>query len=736
MYRRLLTRLAVSLTGCAVLAASAHACRVIRPIPRPIHHPRPDRVLPMETKRHQADIEVQGPVATVTVESVFHNPNTVRMEGTYFFPLPAQGSVDRFSLWMNGEEVQGELLDADKARKVYEDIVRRIKDPGLLEYAGRGMVKLRVFPIAPNGDVRVRLRYRHVVPREGELYALAYPLGSARPDGDTAVEQASVRVRVRGQGPVGTVYSPTHKVDVTRPDARTAVAGWEARQVRPEREFLLYWAEDTGDLALRALTYAPPGEDGYALFLIAPQVDADEREAAAKDVVFVIDRSGSMQTDDKIDQARRALVYCLGRLRAQDRFNVVTFATGLDRFREGLVPATQENVAAAQDFARDVAASGGTAINEALAGALSMLGDSDHLPMVLFLTDGLPTVGETDPDAIVKNVASANDARARLFVFGVGYRVNAPFLDRLAETGRGARTYVKPEEDIEHKVSVLYNKVASPVLTDLDLACEGVRLREMYPHPLPDLFRGGQLTVLARFAGSGMHAVRLTGTAAGAQATYTEEVAFEGGSAEFLAPLWAARKVGYLLDEIRLHGENEELVSEVRRLGERYGIVTPYTSFLVVEEDAPAQARRELEEAQMTARRDWHRGAGVGAQAQARSRLGADLKQAESLAAPATAPAGEAGMAMDSLARAERARGVSRRQVKRVGAKTFVLRDGVWTDTDYDPDAGLPVERVEFLGDAYFRLVQEHPRLAAVFALGDKVVVQWRGRVYKVHRDG
>ncbi|MFH0910401.1 MAG: trypsin, partial [Planctomycetota bacterium] len=389
------------------------------------------------------------------------------------------------------------------------------------------------------------------------------------------------------------------------------------------------------------------------------------------------------------------------------------------------------------------------AIDEALQEGFSALqGSGDgRLPLLLFLTDGLPTIGETDIETILKHANDRNSGKARVFSFGVGYDVNTHLLDRLVENHRGERTYVKPEEDIEVKVSNLYEKIASPVLTDLSIECEGVRLYDLYPKAIPDLFRGSQLTLLGRFEGQGARRVVLRGKVNGKERSWSIEQDFSNATgASFLPALWAMRKVGYLLDEIRLHGENAELKDEVTRLGKRYGIATPYTSFLVVEEGellarhpgAPAAAMPSIEE-----RRDrlfsmnqsmedaLSKGEATGAGAQARSGMTQRFKEGN--VSYMITDSRKMAESMGVNVEAERLpAGIGQLHIKRLEGKTFFLKDGVWTDSEYDEAAPQKAREIRFLSDEYFALLKAEPEIAKFLSLGEKIIVTWKGTVYKI----
>src|SRR5262249_1254454 len=297
-----------------------------------------------------------------------------------------------------------------------------------------------------------------------------------------------------------------------------------------------------------------------------------------RDMVFVLDTSGSMR-GPKMDQARRALKYCLGNLNSKDRFAVLNFATVVNRYRDGLVDASAEQLDQARKWVDALEATGGTAIDAAMNAALDLRPrDGTRTFTVVFFTDGQPTVGETNPEKILKNVSAKNTANTRIFTFGVGDDVNATMLDQMAEQSRAVSTYVRPAEDIEAKVSGLYSKISHPVLANLKLtAGAGISLVEVYPPQLPDLFHGGQLVVLGRYCGQGHAAVTLSGTVGKDTRQFVYELSFPdrtSAAREFVEHVWARRKVGYLLDQIRANGTSKELVEEVTLLAKKYGIAT------------------------------------------------------------------------------------------------------------------------------------------------------------------
>ncbi len=549
--------------------------------------PQDKTLPPFAMVSHKVVASIDEQVAITTVEQTFRNHTDRNLEATYVFPVPRGASVDKFTMWVDGKETEGELLDAKKAHQVYTEIVRRTQDPGLLEYLGNSMMRMRVFPIPPRGDQKVKISFKSIAQKDGNRVEYIYPL---KTDGKSTqtLEDFSVKVTLRSQHAIHNIYSPTHAVNVTRRGDKEASIEFEKNQAVLDKDFQLFYGFGDSDIGFTSLLYKPvTTEDGYFMFLVSPQQDA-EMKRVPRDLVLVLDTSSSM-SDVKMAQAKKALKYTLGQLGPDDRFGIVRFSTGVTPFRDKLVPANREYLEAAVKWVEGIRQQGGTAILPALDEAVAMRTDDNARPFtVIFFTDGLPTVDETDSDKIVKKVMDKNSANTRIFTFGVGDDVNAAMLDQLAEATRSVSTYVRPAEDIETKVASLYGKISHPVLTDVRLTVgEGVRLDEIYPSKLPDIFNGTQLVVIGRYSGHGHKAVKLSGMVGGERKEFVYEVTFPERTAadvgkDFVEPLWARRKVGFLLDQIRVNGEKKELIDEVVLLAKRYGIATPYTSYLVV----------------------------------------------------------------------------------------------------------------------------------------------------------
>jgi Ca-activated chloride channel family protein len=704
-----------------VPAAPALADGIIIPKPPP-NVPIVD-VPYLTIKYHRVTVTIEDQVATTHVDQVFVNEGRYEVEGTYLFPLPEGATISEFAMWVDGEKLEGQVLERDEARRIYEDIVRRRRDPALLEYVGRDAFQASIYPIPPSGERRIELEYSQVLPMDNGLVEYVYPLNtekfSPRP-----LEEVTINVTVHSNEPLKAIYSPSHDVDVERRGDHNALVGYEEYDVKPDRDFVLYYTVSPEDVGLNLLSYRPDGKgDGFFLLLAAPKVEVEAQQVIAKDVILVLDVSGSMR-GDKIEQAKEALNFVLDNLNDEDRFNIVAFSTSTRAYARDLVPADERGEA--RGFVDRLQATGSTDINRALLEALSMA-DKGRPTILVFLTDGLPTVGEVDVDRIIANVGDTAPKNVRIFPFGVGYDVNTTLLDTIAQNHRGASGYVRPEEAIDEKISAFYAKVSTPLLADLEIDFGQIEVDDVYPYPLPDLFAGTQLVVVGRYQNGGDTTLTLRGEVNGEPHTFRyDEVAFhrEGGE-EFIARLWATRKIGYLLQQIRLHGEEKELVDEIVDLSIRYGIITPYTSFLVEETEMALREAGRSEIAhnlQATA----SPAPASGQQAVERSAGEKALSGANAPAAP-TMPAGVGGGVTDQY-------GNVMSPVKYVGDKTFVLTDGVWTDTTFDPDRMQAVP-VSFGSDDYFALVTARPEWGRYLALGDHLVVVLDGKAYEV-REG
>lgn len=693
--------------------------------------PPPDvvRVPPLSLKYHRVTVEIDDQVARTKIDQVFLNDFHRDLEGTYIFPLPKGANITDFAMYINGERISAELLEREKARQIYHDIVNRMKDPALLEYFDRDLFKVRVYPIPAHGEKRIQLEYAEVLKADAGLVRYHYPLDterfSARP-----LQEVSLAATIRSQAPIKSVYSPSHEVVIGRASDQIATVSFEETQTLPDKDFILYYTVSEKTVGLNLMTYKKTREDGYFMLMVSPGYEAADHQLP-KDIVFVLDTSGSMRRDGKMRQAQDALIYGLHGLNADDRFGLVTFSTTVNTFDNVLHPASKDRIQEATQFVDKLESRGGTDIYEALNIALGMFEAQSTRPKILvFLTDGLPTVGLTEYTDILKKVQQKNTALVRLFTFGVGYDVNTHLLDELAESSKAVSAYIEPKEDLEVIVSNFFDKIDAPVLSDLALNIDGAGVYDVFPKALPDLFRGSQLLVCGRYRQSGTFDLSLSGMVQAQKQEHKYSIDFPASALtnDFLPRIWASRKIGYLLDQIRLHGEEQELKEEVIELAKKFGIVTPYTSYLVTEDE-------EIETDHRPRPRPLFQELSNAPAAGSSGSTGKNAADEMYRMRPQEAPAitrgftetkdGEVAVRvskdLQKLKGEQTVSTTSLSDITYIGTKTFYRIDGVWTDSEYE--SGVETVNIAYGSDAYFKLLDVRPELGQYLSLGDQLIL-------------
>ena len=531
------------------------------------------------------DARVREQVAEVQVSQTFYNPGSAVIESEYLFPLPEEGAIQNFVLMVDGKEMPGRLLPKEEARRIYEEIVRTKRDPALLEYMGRGLFRTSVFPIPPGAERKVTLRYTQLLKRERDVVEFVYPLSTQRFT-SKPIQRLNLAMRIESKEPIKSIYSPIYDAVIRRDGEREAKVDLTLRDTVPSSDFKLVYTLAEGSIGATVLSYRPDGDDGYFLLLASPQVKPADEKPRPKSVVFVLDRSGSM-AGKKIEQAKNALAFVLNNLREDDTFNIIAYDDRVEAFKPELQRYNSSTRDEAARFVSNIREGGSTNINDALKSALGMLQDENKPNYVIFLTDGLPTAGETGELKIADNARQANRMHARLFVFGVGYDVNARLLDRLSGGNSGTSEYVRPDEDIEKHVGAFYAKMTRPVLAGISIDFQSVDVNRTYPRDIPDLFEGGQIVWVGRYRQSNDTKVTISGKVGGEKRSieFRADLAERGrgSSFDFVERIWAIRRVGFIIDQIDMNGQNKELTEELVSLSRKYGILTPYTSFLADE---------------------------------------------------------------------------------------------------------------------------------------------------------
>jgi Ca-activated chloride channel family protein len=684
--------------------------------------PGVDRGFAVERVRGEVHVRIEGRAALVEVSEWFRNDGPRVAEGHYLYPLPGDAVFRGFSLFQGDAELRGEIMDAQQARSIYEEIVRRRADPALIELAGQGLLRARVFPMEPGTERKVTLRYTQLLVRAGDALQLdwvgARP-GRASADHERIGAPASQRsptsfdVLVEG-GAFLDPFSPTHVLEVGRAGGKLAVRLSEELVGRLSLFFPL--ARDAIGVSVAA--HRPPGEDGYAMLTLSPGRGAPEQQP--RDVTVVLDVSGSM-SGEKIAQAREALRFLLGTFEDDDRFRLIAFSNAVHMHSDDWVRATPASIGDARHWVDGLVADGGTNIGAALGEAFRLGSPPERLPLVVFLTDGLPSVGEQSPERLA-DLAEQRSGRVRVFAFGVGNDVNTHLLDRLGDAGRGSTQYVQPGENVERALGLLALKIRHPVLTDVEIAGAPVRLTEVYPVRLPDVFAGDELVVFARYQGEGDGRLRVRGRQSGRETTFETVASFPRRTEAnaYITRLWASRKLGHLMRQLWTEGESESLVQQIKDLAVRYGLPSPYTSYLVQEPDRlvdrpglPAGVRRDAASPSMAS----------GEAAVRRAQEARSFREAKTVGALKAAEDEVIGR-----------RGLEADATRTVAGRIFRRDDGVWVEVLLDP--GLEVIRVKAFSPAWLRMTEALPELRPVLRELTRVTLAGASVAISVGADG
>jgi len=560
----------------------------------------------------QVGVVILEQAATTTMDISLKNTSGSRQEAELLVPVPEGAAIRGFDFQGSGEEPSAELLPKDKAVATYEAIVAKIKDPALLEFAGLNLIRSSVFPIDAHGTQKIRLTYEHLLAADGARVDYTLP----RTESIDYKVPWEVSIKIKSRKPISTVYSPSHEIGVEKTGGRIAAVRIDQEAMsEPGPLQVSYLMDLDGGVTASLIAYPDVRIDGGYFLLLAglpadaTVMDADGAPSVRREVTLVIDRSGSM-AGEKLDQAKEAAVQVIDGLYDGEAFNVIDYSDSIASFAPAPVVKNKTNAKEARHYVRRLTASGGTNIHDTLMEALRPKPIKGTLPIVLFLTDGLPTIGVRSEVAIREAVEKANKHKRRVFTFGVGYDVNAPLLNYLARNSRAVSTYVLPGEEIESKVSQVYRRLFGPVLSSPELHVIGAggevttrRVAELMPSQLPDLFEGDQLVLLGKYTADAPLRFRLEGDFHGKRRTFQFKFMLDKATTKnsFVPRLWASRKIGMLIDEIRQAGAEsgsvvsviaanarndprlKELVDEIVRLSVEFGILTEYTAFLAQE---------------------------------------------------------------------------------------------------------------------------------------------------------
>jgi Ca-activated chloride channel homolog len=706
---------------------------IVIPQPNPLPNP-----FPLEVIYHKVDVKIDGQTAVTKIDQSFYNPSQYQLEGFYIFPIPKGAVVNNFTMIINGRETKAELLDADKARKIYEDILRQMRDPALLEYSEQNIFKLRIFPIEPRSEKKISISYSQVLESDNNLFEYIYPLNtekfSARP-----LKNVSVKIDLKSDEKIKNIYCPTHEIDIVDKSDNHSIISYEAENVKPDKDFKLYFSKNFSSVGLSLLTYKSGKNDGYFLLSASPSIEIDKSNIEKKDITFILDVSGSM-SGEKLDQAKKALLYCINNLNSGDQFNIIRFSTEAYSLFNSLKSADKQNINEAKRFIDELQAIGGTNIEEAFNLAFNNYKASSRPHFIIFLTDGKPTIGQMNDEKLIKRILNTNKNNSRIFTFGIGNEINTHLLDKLTDATKAWRTYVSADEDIKIKVSNFYDKIQSPVLSDLKLDFDNVDVYQYYPKDLPDLFKGSNILVFGRYKENGKANIKLSGKLNGKHKEFSINTNFskEDDDYSFIPPLWASRRIGDLLDIIRLNGESKELVDEVTSLAREHGIITPYTSYLIMEdEEIRLRGGRLVDGLQTLPPRPELKKENEADYFRMKDKSGSGSirvsEEFQSLNSAINYNQTQQGNERLSYTDSEGNKRNLSQQVKNVMGRAVYQQDKFWVDSELQERQTKNVKRIQFNSDEYFALLNKEPETAQFLALGQNVRFYFKDVFYEVY---
>ena len=649
------------------------------------------RAIPLRIDRHHIKIGIKNQLTTTKVDQIFLNPNSFEVNGMYIFPVPDDTVISKLALSIDGELVSGKLLSQEESHRIYRDSARYGGNRAILEHLGTRAFIAKVTGIPAHSERRIQFAYSQIISADSDLAKYTYPLSLAK-SASAPIGNLHIEMEIESDHELRAIHSPSYEVTIDRKDDHHVRVSYAGTDVDPDDDFLCYYSVSDENFGITLLTHrADEKEDGYFMLLVSPKYEVKQTEIVEKDFVFVLDRSGSM-SGRKVEQAKEALRYCVQNLNDGDRFNLILFneditslADRLNRGEEWFGGERWPDSTVLSDklidvkngrkkafaFIEGIEGRGMTNINDALLTALAEKPDPNRPRIIVFLTDGCPTIGVTNAAQILENVAKANQNLSRIFVFGVGYDINDHLLDKMAADNGGTRNYVTPNEDIEDTVSALFRKMNEPVLVDVGINFGQINTKELTPKNLPDMFREEQVTLLGRYEDHGDTVLKIRGIIGSEQHEFSKDVHFSAleSDNDFLPHLWAQRRIAELVDEAALNGRTRELDEEIERLSKEYGVLTPYTSFTEANDGSLARHYQST------------------------------VSNAYTSAIPVAERIGyNRELEEGRIARYKK----QYADTKYIGRKTFHYQSGIWVDNKYDGKSERT--QIEFGSDEYYEL--------------------------------
>lgn len=540
----------------------------------------------LEIEEHTVQVTINNGIAVTEVTQVFRNTEDRQVEALYTFPVPKGASVANFSMWINGREMVGEVVEKERAREIYNSYKQQRRDPGLLEQADFKTFEMRIFPIGPRAEQRVQITYYQELDFDHDWATYVYPLATVTRPGLDARTRGTfgLNLEVRSEIPITALESPSHGKELAT--VRHGEDHWQASLETTggdlNRDLVLAYNLSRPRTGIDLIASREPGEDGHFLMTLTLGEELAQRDQGM-DYVFVLDVSGSMDEDGKLALSRGSLGAFIQSLEEKDRFDLIAFNVATQELFQGLQPVTAMTRTQAIAFLAAQNPRGGTFLEPALRAAYRHK-DADRPLNVVILSDGMTELGERQ--ALLRLIAE-RPSGTRVFAIGVGNEVNRPLLEQLARDAGGLAAFLSRGDNIDRQAQAFRRKLLRPAASNLEITLEGAGAYDLEPRKLPDLYHGTPVRLYGRYRQDGPVAVRLRADIGGETFEQTVEVEIpKDADNPEVERMWAWHRVQRLLEEAdSTGGRSDAVVDEVVRLGEGYSIVTEHTSFLVLEND-------------------------------------------------------------------------------------------------------------------------------------------------------
>ena len=551
--------------------------------------------LPMVSQK--INVKITNQIAVTSLEMVFYNPNDFTIQPNIRFPIHEKASVQNFSLTdSTGQTYAGTIEEAEQAQQTFDEAKAEGLMPAMAVQKQPGVFETSIGAVGPTSRATVVIEYSEILPyNKGKVsYRLPFKISDWQA---TTLETVSISAEIADQKEIVSLKSSSHDIYAEKTPENTWKMVYEKNAYLPTDDFAMDYEVKADAMAASFLSTRPDkAEDGYFVLMLSPQEIVAEQDIAERDIVFVMDTSGSM-SGSKLPQTQKAFEFFVNKLNERDRFGIIAFSNRIVDWKTELMPVSDTNRSQAKDFINQLHASGGTNINDSLLAALKLFDDSPNRTRTLvFLTDGEASAGVTRTEQIVANFNAANTRQVRAFTLGVGRSVNTSLLNKIAVENRGEAVYLDERaNNIDESLISFYQSISTPLLVDLELDWGNIKVTECYPKTLPNIYQGTQLVITGRYQNSGETQVTLTGNLNSSKQAFpvTATFADESKANLFVSRYWAKAKADDLLLQMQTYGQKPEMKEEVVRLSKKYQFTTPFTSFIAVSQTPVPQIQQQ-----------------------------------------------------------------------------------------------------------------------------------------------